>query len=159
MFRLIQAVIEGILFFVTTTYTFVDMTMGEYIRREHIRPVLRFLIRIGIVVGVILLFDVIGLWVFLFSRGQTCLFSFPELLTILLLAEGSLIGVAGAFMFVGYSEYRIARQGAINPAILGDQRQRWRERRLSQQKWGMAMLIAGVLLILLGLLVSFSTSL
>lgn len=159
MFRLIQAVIEGILFFVTTTYTFVGMTMGEYIRREHIRPVLRFLIRIGIVVGVILLFDVIGLWVFLFSGGQTCLLSFTELLTILLLLEGSLIGVAGAFMFVGYSEYRIARQGAINPAIVGDQRQRWRERRLSQQKWGMAMLIAGVLLILLGLLVSLSTSL
>lgn len=133
--------------------------MGEYIRREHIRPVLRFLIRIGIVVGVILLFDVIGLWVFLFSRGQTCLLSFTELLTILLLTEGSLIGVAGAFMFVGYSEYRIARQGAINPAIVGDQRQRWRERRLSQQKWGVAMLIAGVLLILLGLLVSLSTSL
>jgi hypothetical protein len=133
--------------------------MGEYIRREYIRPVLRFLVRVGVAVGVIVLFDVVGLWVFRFFRGQGYLFSFTEFLTILLLAEGSLIGVAGAFMFVGYSEYRIAGQGAINPAIVGDQRQRWRERRLSQQKWGIAMLIAGVLLILLGLLVSFLTSL
>lgn len=146
-------------FFVTTTSTLVGMKMGEYIRREHVRPVLRFLTRVGMVVGVILLLDVMGLWGFLFSRGQEYLLSFTEFLTILLLVEGSLIGVAGAFMFVGYSEYRIAGQGAINPAIVGDQRQRWRERRLSQQKWGIAMLIAGILLILLGLLVSFLTSL
>lgn len=158
MFRLIPAIVER-RFFATIAYTFMGITMREYARREHIGPVLRFLIRIGIVVGVILLFDVVGLWFFLFSGGQEYLLSFTELLTILLLVEGSLIGVAGAFMFVGYSEYRIAGQGAINPAIVGDQRQRWRERRLSQQKWGRAMLIAGVLLILLALLVSFLTSL
>lgn len=131
----------------------------EYIRREHIRPVLRFLIRIVIAIGVILLFDMIGLYFFILSRGLWNSLSFLELLTILLLLEGSLIGVAGAFMFVGYSEYRIASQGAINPAIIADQRQRWKERRLSQQKWGFAMLIAGAVLVLLGLLVSFSTSL
>lgn len=131
----------------------------EYIRREHIRPVLRFLIRIVIAIGVILLFDMIGLYFFILSRGLWNSLSFLELLTILLLLEGSLIGVAGAFMFVGYSEYRIASQGAINPAIIADQRQRWKERRLSQQKWGFAMLIAGAILVLLGLLVSFSTSL
>lgn len=131
--------------------------MREYIRREYIRPVLRFLVRIVIVVGVILLLNVIGLWVFLFSRGLWNLPSFTETLMILLLLEGSLIGVAGAFMFVGYSEYNIFGQAAINPAFARDQLQRWRERRLSQQKWGMAMLIAGFLLILLGLLVGFST--
>lgn len=131
----------------------------EYIRREHIRPVLRFLIRIVIAIGVILLFDMIGLYFFILSRGLWNSLSFLELLTILLLLEGSLIGVAGAFMFVGYSEYRIASQGAISPAIIADQRQRWKERRLSQQKWGFAMLIAGAILVLLGLLVSFSTSL
>lgn len=133
--------------------------MREYIKREHIRPVVHLLIRVVIVVGVILLIDVIGLWGFLFSKGQWDFASFTGLLIILLLLEGSLIGAAGGFMFMGYSEYRIASQHAINPAIVGDQRQRWKERRLSQQKWGFAMLIAGVLLIILGLLVSFLSGL
>jgi hypothetical protein len=135
------------------------MIVREYIRREYVKPVLRFLMRIVIVVGVILLLNVIGLGVFLFSRGQWNLPSFLEFLVILLLLEGSLIGAAGGFMFYGYSEYRIARQHAINPAIIGDQRQKWKERRLSQQKWGPAMLVAGFLLIFLGLLISFLASL
>ncbi len=133
--------------------------MGEYIRKEYVRPVLKFLVRILIVVGVILLLNAIGLGVFLLSRGQWTFPSFINLLIMLLLLEGSLIGAAGGFMFYGYSEYRIARQHAINPAIVGDQRQNWRERRLSQQKWGPAMLVAGFLLIFLGLLVSFFASL
>lgn len=133
--------------------------MGEYIRKEYVRPVLKFLMRILIVVGVILLLNAIGLGVFLLSRGQWTFPSFINLLIMLLLLEGSLIGAAGGFMFYGYSEYRIARQHAINPAIVGDQRQNWRERRLSQQKWGPAMLVAGFLLIFLGLLVSFFASL
>lgn len=131
----------------------------EYIRIEHVGPVLRFLIRIVIVVGVVLLLDAIGLWVFLVSSGQWNLLSFIELLTILLLFEGSLVGAAGAFMFMGYSEYTTARQGAINPFIAREQVKNWGKRRLSQQKWGVAMLIAGVLLIFLGLLVSLLTSL
>jgi len=131
----------------------------EYLSAERTKPVLRFLIRMLIVVGAVLAFDIIGLSVFLLFRGQWNLTSFTELLTILLLLEGSLIGAAGGFMFFGYSEYRVAMQGAINSAIVADQRQRWRERRLSQQKWGVAMLIAGVLLIFLGLLVSLLTSL
>lgn len=135
------------------------LKVREYIRRERIKPFTRFLTRIGAVIGIILLFDVMGLWFFLFSQGLWNLPSFTELLTILLLLEGSLIGAGGAFMFVGYSEYKIARQGAINPAIARDQLQRWRQRRSSQQKWGIGMLIAGVLLIFLGLLVSFLTSL
>lgn len=88
------------------------MKMKEYFKRAHVRPVLRFLRRVGIVVAVILLLDVIGLWVFLFSGGQEYLLGFTEFLTIILLVEGSLIGVAGAFMFVGYSEYRIRRSGS-----------------------------------------------
>jgi hypothetical protein len=137
----------------------VGIEVTEFLRKEHVRPVLRLLIRTVMVVVIILLLDVMGLWFFLFSRGQWNLLNFTELLTILLLVEGSLIGVAGAFMFVGYSEYRIAGQGAINPAIVADQRQRWRKRRLSQQKWGIAMLIASFLLVFLGLLVSLWTSL
>jgi len=133
------------------------LKVREYIRREHIKPVLRFLIRIGIVVGVILLFDVIGLWFFLFSQEQWNLLSFIEPLALLLLSEGSLIGAVGGFMFYGYSEYRLRGQAALWPTLASDQAQRWRERRMSQQKWGIAMLIAGVLLILLGLLVSFLT--
>ena len=114
--------------------------------------------RVGIVVGVILLFDVIGLWFFVFSQGLWNLPKFIELLAILLLLEGSLISTVGAFMFYGYSEHRLMGQGALWPTLASDQARKWRERRLSQQKWGIAMLIAGVLLILLFLLVSFSTS-
>lgn len=124
----------------------------EYIKREHIT-------RILIAVGVVLLLDVIGVGVFLFSRGQWHLASFADSLAILLLVEGSIVGSAGGFVYVGYSEYRIARQHAINPYVVGDQRRRWGERRLSQRKWGMAMLVAGGLLILLFFFVSFLTSL
>jgi len=145
-------------FFVPTTRFFTGIKVREYIRREHIKPVLRFLMRVGIVVGVILLLDVMGLWFFLFSQGLWNLSRFVELLAILLLLEGSLIGVVGAFMFYGYSEYRLMRQAALWPTLASDQVRRWKERRLSQQKWGIAMLITGVLLILLFLLVSFSTS-
>jgi len=130
----------------------------EYIKREHIKPVLRSLIRIGIVVGVILLFDATGLWIFLFSQGLWNPLSFTELLALLLLLEGSLIGAVGAFTFYGYSEYRLMGQAALWPTLASDQARRWRERRLSQQKLGITMLIAGVLLIFLGLLVSFLTS-
>jgi len=145
-------------FFVPTTRFFTGIKVREYIRREHIKSVLRFLMRVGIVVGVILLLDVMGLWFFLFSQVLWNLSTFIELLAILLLLEGSLIGVVGAFMFYGYSEYRLMRQAALWPTLASDQVRRWKERRLSQQKWGIAMLITGVLLILLFLLVSFSTS-
>ncbi len=146
-------------FTVAMSCLYVGTKVREYIRREYIRPVISFLVRIVIIVGVILLLNVICLWVLLFSSGQAYVLSFSEFLTVLLLLEGSLIGGAGGFMFLGYSEYRIARMHAINPAIAGDQRQRWKERRLSQQKWGLRILIAGVFLILLGLLVSYLTSL
>ena len=56
-------------FFVPITLFFTGIKVREYIRREHIKPVLRFLMRIGIVVGVILLLDAIGLCFFLFSQG------------------------------------------------------------------------------------------
>jgi len=127
----------------------------EYISRDYIKSILRFFMRIGTVIGIVLLVDVVGLWVFLFSQGLWGLDSFPELLTLLLLLEGSLIGAGGAFMFVGYGELRVAREGAINPAIARDQLQRWGERRLSQQKWGVAMLVGGILLVLLGLLIDY----
>lgn len=130
----------------------------ECIRSTHIKPLFRFIIYVGIVVGVILLFDMIGLYFFLLSKGQWNLPSFIELLEILLLVEGSLIGALGAFMFYGYSEYRLMGKAALWPTFASDQARGWRERRLSQQKWGLAMLIVGVLLILLFLLVGFSTS-
>jgi len=125
-----------------------------YVRREHARPVLRFLIRIGAVVGAILLSDVVGLSIFLAFRGQWDLLNLTELLTILLLLEGSILGAAGGFMFVGYSEYGLLRQAAINPALAREQRDGWKDRRVSQQKWSVAMLVVGVLLIFLGFLVS-----
>ena len=135
------------------------LKVREYFRREHIKPVLRFLIRIGKVVGTILLFDVVGVWIFLFSQQVWNLLSFAELLIILLLLEGALIGAGGGFIFYGFSEFRLRGQAALWPTLASDQARKWKERRLSQQKWGLAMLITGVLLIFLGLLVSFLTSL
>lgn len=131
----------------------------KYITSEHIKPILCSVTRILKVIGIISLFDVIGIGIFLLSKGQWNLTSFTELITILFLLEGSLICAVGAFMFLGYSEYRIARQAAINPAIASDQLKRWKERRASQKEWGVAMLIAGFLLTFLGLLVSLLTSL
>ncbi|MGD8506227.1 MAG: hypothetical protein PVF15_06135 [Candidatus Bathyarchaeota archaeon] len=128
--------------------------MTEYIKREYFKPVFHLLVRATAFAVVILLLNVIGLGFFLHFGGQGFPFNFIELLVILLLAEGSLIGLAGGLMFFGYSEYRIATQGAINPAIVADQRQRWKERRLSQQKWGVRMLIVSVILIILSLLIS-----
>jgi len=131
--------------------------MSIYIRREHFKPVIRFLLRIVLVTVLIFASTAIGLLCFLFWGGHS-LSRFHKMLAILLLFEGSLIGVGGAFMFLGYSEYRVARQSALNPAIIGDQVARWRERRLSQQKWGVAMLVASLLLIFLGLLTSVLNS-
>jgi len=139
--------------------TFERVKVREYIRKVRIRPAIDSSLRICAVVGAILMFDVIGLWVFLFSKGIWTLFTFTELLPILLLLEGALVGAGGAFMFYGYSEYRLMGQAAVWPTLAGDQAEKWRERRFSQQKWGFAMLIAGFLLIFLGLLVSFLTSL
>jgi len=136
------------------------LKVREYVtERERIKPVLRFLTRIGIVVGIILLCDVTGLCAFLFSQGLWNLLGFTEFLTILLLLEGSLIGVVGGFLFFGFSEYRLMGQAALWPTLAGEQARGWKERRLSQQKLGVAMLVSGVLLIFLGLLVSFLTSL
>lgn len=126
-------------------------------RRDSIKSFLRFLARIGLLVCAVMIIDAIGLWLFITLTGHRSLFYFSELLALLLLLEGAFVGVAGGFMFLGYSEYRIARQHAINPVIVGDQRQKWKERRLSQQKWGFAMLVAGMLMIFLALLISYLT--
>jgi hypothetical protein len=126
-----------------------------YLSVERVKPALRFFKRMGMILAVILLADVLGLWGFLQAQGAWNLLSFSRQLPLLLLLEGALIGAAGGFMFLGYSEYRISEQGAINPAIAADQREGWKERRLSQQKWGTSLLIAGVLLILLGLVLDY----
>jgi hypothetical protein len=146
-------------FSVTTTCSLMGYEVKEYLRREFVRPVLRFLVRIVMVDLAILVLSVIGLWVFLSTEGQASLLNLAGPLAILLLLEGSLVGFAGALVFFGFSEYGVFRQAALNPAIARDQIQGWKERRLSQQKWGIAMLLAGVLLIFLGLAVSVFTSL
>ena len=144
-------------FSVSVSYFLIGIRMREYFKKKNIKPVLRFFVRVGAVVGVIFLFDVTGLWIFLSYQGLWNLPRFTELLALILLLEGSVIGVIGAFMFYGYSEYALMRQAALWPSLAGNQARGWRERRLSQQKWGVAMLIAAVLLILLFLTVSFLT--
>jgi hypothetical protein len=129
--------------------------MSDHFKREYAKSVIQYLFRITLVIIVILTLDAIGLSGFLVSKGQFSLSKFNETLTILLLLEGTLIGAGGAFMFLGYSEVRVAGQAALNPAVASDQVNKWRERRLSQQKWGVPVLIAGLLLFLLGLLMSF----
>lgn len=133
--------------------------VSEYLRREYVKPVLRFLvgtgIRTGIITGVILLVDVIGLWVFLYSRGQWSHVSFVGPLTLLLLLEGPLISTGGTFVFLGYGEYRLRGPVTLRPTLANNRIGRWRERRLLQPKWGVAILIAGVILIFLGFLMGF----
>ncbi len=138
--------------------TFEGVKVREYLRKEHAKPILKFALRICAVTGVILTLDVIGLGGFLIFKGIWSLFTFTELLPILLLLEGTLIGAGGAFMFYGYSEQRLMGQAALWPTLARDQVEKWRERRGSQQKWGFAMLIAGFLLVFLGLLTSFLAS-
>ncbi len=122
-------------------------------------PVRRLLIRVAKIAGAIVAVDTVGLWAFLLFQGRARLLEFANLLTILLLLEGALLGAAGCFLFFGYSEYAVKGQAALWPSLAGDQLRGWRERRLAQQKWGFAMVIIGVLLILLGLLVSLVTTL
>lgn len=133
--------------------------MKEYARGKITESVLRYLKRMGKIVGAILLCDTVGLSVLLLSKGQWTISSFTELLTLLLLLEGALIGAVGGFMFFGYGEYSLFREAAINPMVARDQIEGWRKRRLAQRKWGLAMLVAGFTLIFLGLLVSILTSL
>lgn len=129
------------------------------VSREQIKPLLRFLKRMTMFAGIILLVDVIGLWSYLSYQGLWDLLSFTELLALLLLFEGALCGGIGGFMFLGFSEYRLMRQAALWPTLAGEQARGWKKRRLSQQKWGASMVTLGVSLILIGLLVSFLTSL
>lgn len=137
---------------------FEGVKLREYIKRERVKPFLRLFLRIGIVVSVLLVLDSMGLWIYLSYRGLWNLPAFTELLILLLLLEGTLIGAGGAFMFYGYSEYGLMRQAALWPTLADDHVRGWKERRLSQQKWGFTMLIAGSLLIFFGLLVSVLTS-
>lgn len=132
--------------------------MRAYITRAD-TPVRRLLIRVAAIVGAILAGDTMGLWTYLWFQGRARLLEFTYLLTILLLLEGALLGAAGCFLFFGYSEFALRGQAALWPSLAGDQLRGWRERRLAQQKWGFAMVIVGVLLILLGLLVSLMTTL
>lgn len=145
-------------FLLLVTQLFIGIIMKNHLRKEHIKPFLLFLVCTGIAVVVLLLVDVIGLWGFLLFTGQWSLPKFAEYLAILLLLEGSIVGVLGAFIFYGYSEYRLRGQAALWPSLASDQVTKWRERRLSQQELGLAMIVAGVLLILLFILVSLLAS-
>lgn len=131
------------------------LKVGKYIRSEYIKPFLRFLIGTGIIAGAIFLFDVVGLWVFLYSIGQSNQGNFRGVLTLLLLLEGPLICVGAVARARSYGEYRLSGQATMWPALASYQAKRWRERRLSQPKRVVAMLIAGGLLTFLGLLVGF----
>lgn len=150
--------VGGVLFFVWSSRhqrrKLLDQLLGlrGYLSRRHLKPVVRFLGHIGMLMVGVLTIDMIGLAIFLYIQGSGALLAFGRLLPLLLLLEGALVGAAGGFMFLGYSEHRISEQGALNPAIAADQRARWKERRLSQQKWGSRLLVMGALLILLGLL-------
>ncbi|UCG45725.1 MAG: hypothetical protein JSV58_02825 [Candidatus Bathyarchaeota archaeon] len=132
---------------------------GVGVSRNLVKPLLRFLRRIIVFAGLVVSVDVVGLWIFLSYQGSWDLISFIELLTLLLLFEGALCGGIGGFMFLGFSEYRLVSQAALWPTLAGEQARGWKERRLSQQKWGAGLVMLGVSLILIGLLVSWLASL
>ena len=92
------------------------------VSRELIKPLLRFLKRMAMFAGIVLLVDVIGLWFFLLYQGLWDFLSFTELLTLLLLFEGALCGAIGGFMFLGFSEYRLgAKQLCGRPLLANKQ--------------------------------------
>lgn len=124
--------------------------MGEYFTKERIKPFVRFLSRIGMVAVTILLVNMLGLWVFLFSQGQSYILTSAEFLAGALLLEGSLIGAVGGFLYLAFTMYSVEKQQATDQAGEDEQAKKRRERRMSRQKWASAMIILGAFLIFLG---------
>jgi cytochrome c biogenesis factor len=75
-------------------------------------------------------------------------------LILLLLLEGCFIGAAGGFMYIGLGAVRAAREATRSPAVTEKQKKVWKERQESRDQWSFAMITAGLLMILVGFVMS-----
>jgi len=114
----------------------------------------KFLILVAILVLAMIAVDAIGLGLRLYSQGAFEIERLLEQLVLLMLLEGSLVGVAGAFLSFFFGKPKDTRKGELNPATAKEQQQALKEKRLSIKRWALAMLVAGVLLIVIGFLTS-----
>ena len=121
---------------------------------ERFRGHLRILKRLALVILVIIVADVIGLGVLFYVQGRLQYFSFMKSLILLLLLEGCIIGAAGGFMYIGLGAVGAARREAHNPAITQEELKNRKKRRESQEQWTIAMVTAGLLMILIGFMTS-----
>ena len=122
--------------------------------KNGFRVDLKFLLLVAILVLAMIAVDAIGLGLRLYSQGSFDFKRLLEQLVLLVLLEGSLVGVAGAFLSLFFGKPKDTRKGELNPAMAKEQQQALKERRLSIRRWALLMLVAGVLLIIFGFLTS-----
>jgi hypothetical protein len=123
---------------------------------EGFRGHLLVLKRVAQFVLVTIVADVISLDVLFYVQGGLY-FGFMESLILLLMLEGCLVGVAGGVMYLGLDVVAAVRKKAHNAANTQEQLKRRKEKRELRQRWAITMITAGLLMILIGLLISSLT--
>lgn len=103
---------------------------------------------------IIMILDAAGLGVFLYARAQLQYFDFMRSLILLVLLEGCFIGAAGGFMYIGLGAVGAAREATRNPVVTEKQKKMWKERQESRHQWSVTMIAAGLLMILIGFMMS-----
>ncbi len=121
---------------------------------ERFRGFFLILKRVAQVVSIITVADVIGSSVLLYAQGRLEYFSFAGSLILLFLLEGCIVGAAGGLMYFGLDAIGVVRKEAHNPAVTEEQLKNRKERLESQQRWAVMMIAAGLLMILIGLMIS-----
>lgn len=127
--------------------------MHENLRLRS-KSVVRLLQTTGKVTGIVLVLDVIGISIFQLYHGKWSLLTLLYALPWILMIEGAVVGVIGSLMYIGYSEYRLMGQAAINPQIARESSRGWDKRRLSQREFGIVIMVVGLVLFLAGFLLA-----
>ena len=122
--------------------------------KERFKGNLRILKRAAMVILVMIILDAAGLGIFFYVQGLLEYYRFMQSLILLLLLEGCFIGAAGGFMYIGLGAVRAAREATRNPAVTEKQKKIWKERQESRHQWSVAMITVGLLMILIGFVVS-----
>jgi hypothetical protein len=122
--------------------------------KEGFKGNLHILKRVATVIVIMMILDAAGLGIFFYVQGQLQYPVFMQSLILLLLLEGCFIGAAGGFMYIGLGAVRAAREATRNPAVTEKQKKVWKERQESRDQWSFAMITAGLLMILVGFVMS-----
>ncbi len=121
---------------------------------ERFRGYLLILKRVAQIVAIFTVADVIGSSVLLYAQGRPEYVSLAVSLTLLFLLEGCLVGAAGGLMYFGLDAIGIVRKEAHSPGDTEEHKKNRKERLESQQRWAVMMIAAGLLMILIGLMIS-----